>query len=228
MKKPNREDLIKLLVRELIRREPDMAAHEADARYRVTHTSPGSVDTVRDLALNARVHDLISEEEYLRAAPNSRETMAAIRYQREKVAENRRHRASQKAQSAILTDAQGRPLDKPKRADFTSDIAFIHATHAHNDKVAGIANRAFDEGLHAAMARPALPPGTSAAEVELFDTVRSGDKVTIINRFGQISTGRAVMRGPAGWVLNMGGRHGTPAIASPDNITAVRIPKSKR
>ena len=70
MKKPNREDLIKLLVRELIRREPDMAAHEADARYRVTHTSPGSVDTVRDLALNARVHDLISEEEYLRAAPN--------------------------------------------------------------------------------------------------------------------------------------------------------------
>ena len=77
MKKPNREYLIKLLVRELIRREPDMAAHEADARYRVTHTSPGSVDTVRDLALNARVHDLISEEEYLRAAPNSRETMAA-------------------------------------------------------------------------------------------------------------------------------------------------------
>lgn len=31
-----------------------------------------------------------------------------------------------------------------------------------------------------------------------------------------------------GWVLNMGGRHGTPAIATPDNITAVRIPKSKR
>ena len=128
----------------------------------------------------------------------------------------------------IITDAQGRPLDKPKRADFTSDIAFIHATHAFNDKVTGIGNRAFDEGLHAAMARPALPPGTSAAEVELFDTVRSGDKVTIVNRFGQISTGRAVMRGPAGWVLNMGGRHGTPAIATPDNITAVRTPKSKR
>lgn len=129
---------------------------------------------------------------------------------------------------AILTDAQGRPLEKPRRSDFSSDIAFIQATHAFNDKVAGIANRAFDEGLHTAMARPALPPGTSAAEVELFDTVRSGDKVTIVNRFGQISTGKAVMRGPAGWVLNMGGKHGTPAIASPDNITAVRTPKSKR
>ena len=35
------------------------------------------------------------------------------------------------------------------------------------------------------------------------------------------------MRGPAGWVLNMGGKHGTPAIASPDNITAVRTPKAK-
>jgi hypothetical protein len=76
--------------------------------------------------------------------------------------------------------------------------------------------------------RPVMPTGTTAAEVGLYDTVRPGDKVTIVNRFGQISTGKAVMRGPAGWVLNMGGRHGTPAIASPDNITAVRTPKGKR
>jgi hypothetical protein len=75
--------------------------------------------------------------------------------------------------------------------------------------------------------RPSLPPGTSSAEVGLYDTVRSGDKVTIVDRFGKISSGRAVMRGPAGWVLNMGGRHGTPAIASPENITAVRTPKAK-
>ena len=77
--------------------------------------------------------------------------------------------------------------------------------------------------------KPAMPPGTtSEEELTLFDNVRPGDKVTIVNRFGQISTGRAVMRGPAGWVLNMGGRHGTPAIATLDNITAVRIPKGKR
>ena len=63
-------------------------------------------------------------------------------------------------EASILTDAQGRPLEKPRRSDFSSDIAFIQATHAFNDKVAGIANRAFDEGLHAAMARPLMPPGT--------------------------------------------------------------------
>jgi hypothetical protein len=56
----------------------------------------------------------------------------------------------------------------------------------------------------------------------LVDTIRPGCRVTIVNRFGQQSTGRAVMRGTYGWVLNMGGRHGTPAIASADNTVAVR------
>jgi len=54
--------------------------------------------------------------------------------------------------------------------------------------------------------------------------LRAGDKVTIVDRFGKRRTGRAVMRGPAGWVLNMGGRHGTPAIASDENIVGV-VPK---
>ena len=56
----------------------------------------------------------------------------------------------------------------------------------------------------------------------LLATVRVGDRVTIVNRFGQQSTGRAVMRGPAGWVLNMGGRYGTPAIATAENVVAVK------
>lgn len=55
-----------------------------------------------------------------------------------------------------------------------------------------------------------------------FDAIRPGSRVTIVNRFGQHSTGRAVMRGPGGWVLNMGGRYGTPAIATPENVTKVR------
>lgn len=38
-------------------------------------------------------------------------------------------------------------------------------------------------------------------------------------------TGRAVMRGPAGWVINTGGEHGTPAIADEENI--VHIPALK-
>ena len=52
--------------------------------------------------------------------------------------------------------------------------------------------------------------------------IRVGDRVTIVNRFGQKSTGRAVMRGPHGWVLNMGGRYGTPAVANESNIVQVR------
>lgn len=60
----------------------------------------------------------------------------------------------------------------------------------------------------------------------LVDDIRAGDRVTIVDRHGQQRTGRAVMKGPHGWVLNMGGKHGTPGIASDANVTSVR--KGKR
>jgi hypothetical protein len=63
---------------------------------------------------------------------------------------------------------------------------------------------------------------------EAYDRIRPGSRVTIVNRFGQCHTGRAVMRGPAGWVLNMGGPHGTPDIASPRNVVRVTNPREKR
>lgn len=53
-----------------------------------------------------------------------------------------------------------------------------------------------------------------------FRDIQPGDRVTISNRFGQNRSGRAVMRGPAGWVLNMGGPHGTPDIATPENFVS--------
>ena len=59
------------------------------------------------------------------------------------------------------------------------------------------------------------------ADNRLFDLIRAGDRVTVVDRFGGSRTGRAVMPGPAGWVLNMGGRYGTPAIANDDNVTRV-------
>jgi hypothetical protein len=62
----------------------------------------------------------------------------------------------------------------------------------------------------------------------LVDAIRPGDRVTIVNRFGQKQTGRAVMRGPAGWVLNMGGRHGTPGIATDDNVVKVKPAKKTK
>jgi hypothetical protein len=45
--------------------------------------------------------------------------------------------------------------------------------------------------------------------------------VTIKDRFGVEHKGKAVMLGRAGWVLNMGGRWGTPAIATPANTIKV-------
>ena len=53
-----------------------------------------------------------------------------------------------------------------------------------------------------------------------------GDRVTFVDRFGKERTGRAVMYGPAGWVLNMGGRYGTPQVVSDEMI--VRVRRGKR
>lgn len=60
----------------------------------------------------------------------------------------------------------------------------------------------------------------------LIDTVRPGDRVTIITLHGSRITGRAVMRRSAGgWVLNAGGRHGTPALADDRNTVNVKHAK---
>lgn len=61
--------------------------------------------------------------------------------------------------------------------------------------------------------------------------VRPGDRVTILDRFGKERTGRVVMpaaTGEPGWVLNMGGSHGTPAVVTSSNFvraTGKRPPK---
>lgn len=61
--------------------------------------------------------------------------------------------------------------------------------------------------------------GRKTGDIE--DAIHVGDKVVVTNRFGQERTGRAVMRGPHGWVLNMGGAHGTPQVATNENIVKV-------
>ena len=55
----------------------------------------------------------------------------------------------------------------------------------------------------------------------LYSTIKPRSMVTIVTQHGQMLKGRAVMLGPAGWVLNLGGRHGTPCIASVDNVVGV-------
>ena len=62
-------------------------------------------------------------------------------------------------------------------------------------------------------------------------SIRHGDKVTILRPSGigrdgveyKAATGRAVMHSSnGGWVLNMGGKHGTPGIATEANTVKVR------
>lgn len=61
----------------------------------------------------------------------------------------------------------------------------------------------------------------------LVDAIGPGDRVTIVDRFGKERSGKAVMRSSnGGWVLNMGGKYGTPGIADDSNV--VRVSKSKK
>lgn len=56
----------------------------------------------------------------------------------------------------------------------------------------------------------------------LLETISPGDRVTIMTPQGQRNTGKAVMRGTHGWVLNMGGKHGRPDTATAENIVEVK------
>jgi hypothetical protein len=68
-----------------------------------------------------------------------------------------------------------------------------------------------------------------------FDDIRPGDRVTFNAYAGRgrngpeyrPRTGRAVMLGPCGWVLNLGGRHGTPGIVTRDSFIKATRPKGK-
>lgn len=52
--------------------------------------------------------------------------------------------ARPKEETVILVDGEGRPIERPRREDFASDLEFVCAFHAWRDRVTGAANRAFD------------------------------------------------------------------------------------
>lgn len=56
-----------------------------------------------------------------------------------------------------------------------------------------------------------------------FGRITHGSAVTIRTPQGQAVTGRATLYNATQncWVLNMGGKHGRPGIATPDNLVAV-------
>ena len=77
-------------------------------------------------------------------------------------------------------------------------------------------------------AKVMVNPQRSSAE---FDKIGPRSRVTIFTPQGQKRSGKAVMynRQHDSWVLNMGGAHGTPGIASRDNVVSVtggKAPKS--
>ncbi len=78
--------------------------------------------------------------------------------------------------------------------------------------------------------------GVRPDRVELLAKVRAGDRVTVLVFAGQgmrgkeyrTKSGIAVMpSAEGGWVLDGGGRHGTPVLAHAANIVAVRKFRNK-
>jgi hypothetical protein len=62
-----------------------------------------------------------------------------------------------------------------------------------------------------------------------FHEIQPGDRVTILTPQGQERSGRAVMRSSyGGWVLNMGGAHGTPGIVSEENFVRVGASRKRK
>jgi hypothetical protein len=83
--------------------------------------------------------------------------------------------------------------------------------------------RRFQE-MAAAGRRAARQPAGTTGWGDLYDSIRHGSRVTFVDRQGKRRTGRAVMLGPGGWVLNMGGAHGTPQVVHPDSVLRVSNP----
>lgn len=96
---------------------------------------------------------------------------------------------------------------------------------AESEGATGVPPAPHDEGV------PLEGEPTPQELPSLSDYIRPGDRVTIHipagrGRNGQEwkpATGRAVMRSShGGWVLNMGGPHGTPGLADDENIISIR------
>ncbi len=63
--------------------------------------------------------------------------------------------------------------------------------------------------------------------MNLFQSIKPGDRVTIKTPHGGERSGRAVMFNKRfqSWVLNMGGAHGIPGLADERNTIAVKAAK---
>jgi hypothetical protein len=60
-----------------------------------------------------------------------------------------------------------------------------------------------------------------------FEDIKPRSKVVLLVHAGgndwREATGTVVMRGPHGWAVNLGGRHGRPGVVTPDNFVKVKV-----
>ena len=62
----------------------------------------------------------------------------------------------------------------------------------------------------------------------MFKDIQVGDSVTMSTPQGQVLSGKAVMKGPYGWVINVGGRHGTPRVVHENNFVKMRKGRNRK
>ena len=63
--------------------------------------------------------------------------------------------------------------------------------------------------------------------MSIISAIRPGDRVTILTPQKQERTGRCVMAFPSHAVLNMGGNHGTPGVATDENVVLVKKARNR-
>lgn len=61
-----------------------------------------------------------------------------------------------------------------------------------------------------------------------YQDIQVGDSITFSTPHTAEMKGKAVMKGPAGWVVNAGGRHGMPKIVSEKNFIRARKGKNRK
>tara|TARA_E500000178_G_C16759777_1_gene634234 strand:+ start:177 stop:401 length:225 start_codon:yes stop_codon:yes gene_type:complete len=61
-----------------------------------------------------------------------------------------------------------------------------------------------------------------------YEDIQIGDSVTMLTPQAQELRGKAVIKGPSGWVINTGGSHGTPRVVSESNFIRGRKGRNRK
>jgi len=61
-----------------------------------------------------------------------------------------------------------------------------------------------------------------------YSDIQAGDSIVFSTPHTQEMRGKAVMKGPYGWVVNAGGRHGVPKIVSEANFVRGRKGRNRK